>query len=187
MSILHKCGARMRNPFKRGERGQSLVEMTLAIPFLLILIWGIVEVGNALLTYVTVSNTAREGARFAASLSVDYEEFPVETRTAILDRMAQSASNLEFDEEHATVWFYYAETDGEGHIPSGNLYSYQLMGTLDSLLAPEPWTKIDAKFHLPDDYVILVEMSYLYTPWIGPVFLPNPIRMTSHTAMRWEQ
>lgn len=45
------------------ERGNSLVEVALALPVLLILFLGIVEVGFILLAHVQVANAAREGAR----------------------------------------------------------------------------------------------------------------------------
>lgn len=45
------------------EQGNSLVEVALALPVLLVLFLGIVEVGFILLAHVQVANAAREGAR----------------------------------------------------------------------------------------------------------------------------
>lgn len=52
---------------RRGERGQSLVEFALVLPLFLILVFGIVDFGNALQDYITLSNATREGARLGVT------------------------------------------------------------------------------------------------------------------------
>lgn len=49
----------------RHERGQSLVEMALALPILLLVIGGIVDFGLLFQRYEVITNAAREGARIA--------------------------------------------------------------------------------------------------------------------------
>ena len=51
---------------RRGERGQSLVELALTLPVILFLIVGVVEVGNALNAYLTLVDGARDGARLGS-------------------------------------------------------------------------------------------------------------------------
>jgi len=51
---------------RKTERGQSLLELAVILPVLLILLMGLVEVGYALRDYLIVVNAAREGCRFAA-------------------------------------------------------------------------------------------------------------------------
>ena len=53
-------GSRQKN------KGQSLVELTLVLVILLSLLTGMVEFGNLLNQYITVTDAAREGARFAS-------------------------------------------------------------------------------------------------------------------------
>ncbi len=48
------------------ERGQSLVEITLILPVILILFLGIAEVGFLLFSHVQVANATREGARYGS-------------------------------------------------------------------------------------------------------------------------
>jgi hypothetical protein len=50
----------------RGTEGQSLVEMALTLPFLIVMFAGLIEVGYALHNYIVVVNANREGTRFAA-------------------------------------------------------------------------------------------------------------------------
>ena len=50
----------------RGERGQSLVETALVVPFLLLLIVLVVDASRAFDAFIVLTNAAREGARYAA-------------------------------------------------------------------------------------------------------------------------
>jgi Flp pilus assembly protein TadG len=51
---------------RQRTRAQSMVEFALVVPFLLLFILGIIELGYALFVYTSVQNAAREGARSAA-------------------------------------------------------------------------------------------------------------------------
>jgi hypothetical protein len=59
---------------RRGERGQSLVELALTLPVLLLLLIGVVEVGNALNAYITVVDAARDGARLGSKGSASDDD-----------------------------------------------------------------------------------------------------------------
>jgi Flp pilus assembly protein TadG len=54
-------------PARHIENGQSLVELAFAMPVVLLLLLGTVDLGRAFYTYVAITNAAREGARFGAS------------------------------------------------------------------------------------------------------------------------
>lgn len=47
------------------ERGQSLVEMALLLPVLVLILMALFDFGRAIYAYNTVSNAARDGARLA--------------------------------------------------------------------------------------------------------------------------
>ncbi len=49
-----------------GERGQSLAEFALVLPIFLILVFAIVDFGMGFHAWITVTNSAREGARVGA-------------------------------------------------------------------------------------------------------------------------
>jgi Flp pilus assembly protein TadG len=55
---------RLRNR-RKPSRGQTLVEFALVIPLFVLLLFGIVDFGRAVLAYNSISNAAREGARTA--------------------------------------------------------------------------------------------------------------------------
>jgi Flp pilus assembly protein TadG len=55
-----------RAPIRKTRRGQSLVEFALILPVLLLIMFGVVDLGRAFYISVVLSNVAREGARYAA-------------------------------------------------------------------------------------------------------------------------
>jgi hypothetical protein len=51
---------------RTGERGQSLVEFALTAPVLILLLLGMVELGNGLNAYLTIVASARDSARLSS-------------------------------------------------------------------------------------------------------------------------
>lgn len=62
----------MKNLLKR-ENGQSLVELALILPIIVLLLFGTVEFGRVFYSYITVTSAVREGAREAAVGKTDVE------------------------------------------------------------------------------------------------------------------
>ena len=52
-----------------GQRSQALIEFALVAPVLLLLLFGVIDIGRAILYYDTLNHAAREGARVAARAS----------------------------------------------------------------------------------------------------------------------
>ena len=48
------------------KKGQSLIELTLLFPLMLLLVYGVVEVGQIISTYLTLTHTSREGANLTS-------------------------------------------------------------------------------------------------------------------------
>jgi len=61
------------NEFRRTEKGQAIVEMALILPILLLLVFGIIEFGRVIHTYMVVTDLSREGARAGAVGKTDAE------------------------------------------------------------------------------------------------------------------
>lgn len=57
----------------RRERGQALVEMAFIAPVLIFLVLGLINIGDGVNAYISVVNTAREGARFGSQGGTDGE------------------------------------------------------------------------------------------------------------------
>lgn len=64
---------KMRFDHQKQSKGQSLLEMALMIPILLVLIVGAIEFGRLFLTKLVVTNAAREGAYYLSTHSDDYD------------------------------------------------------------------------------------------------------------------
>ena len=56
----------IRRRREKGEKGQALVEFALLIPIFLIMVFSIVDFGMGFYSWITVTNSAREGARLGA-------------------------------------------------------------------------------------------------------------------------
>jgi hypothetical protein len=54
---------------RRGERSQALIEFSLVAPVLLLLLFGVIDLGRAIFYYDTLSHAATEGARTAIRAS----------------------------------------------------------------------------------------------------------------------
>jgi Flp pilus assembly protein TadG len=64
-------GGGVARPARRGERGAAAVEFALVVPFLLLLVFGIISYGYMLSFRQAVSQGAAEGARAAAVSAAD--------------------------------------------------------------------------------------------------------------------
>ena len=85
-----------RESHVRRGRGQSLVEFTLALPMLLLIVAGVLEVGNVLTQYLRLNQVVREGARFGAAGG---------TNDGILSIVQDSAAGgLLVDDDHMSAW-----------------------------------------------------------------------------------
>ena len=55
--------------FPGGQRSQALIEFALVSPVLLLLLFGVIDLGRAIFYYDTINHAAREGARTAIRAS----------------------------------------------------------------------------------------------------------------------
>ena len=86
---------------RRGsEAGQALVEFLIVLPVLVLLIFGIIEMGAAWRTYQVATHTAREGARLTILPNAD----EIAVRAAMADRLIQGG----LDPAGATIEFVCA-------------------------------------------------------------------------------
>jgi len=51
---------------KTSQKGQSMVEVAIAMPLLILILAGILDLGRAYFTHITISDAAAEGAAYAA-------------------------------------------------------------------------------------------------------------------------
>jgi uncharacterized protein (UPF0333 family) len=53
------------------SRGQSMVEFSMVLPILMLVIFGLLEVGRAVFMYASVTNASREAVRYATAYGVN--------------------------------------------------------------------------------------------------------------------
>jgi hypothetical protein len=57
---------------QRAGRGQSLVEFALVLSVLLLILWGVFDLGRVFYAYITITNAAREGAYYGSMHAEDH-------------------------------------------------------------------------------------------------------------------
>lgn len=104
--MKHQSGKYNQAVNRKNQRGQSLVEVALFFPIFIILLAGLVEVSQLLVTQNRVSSAARAATRFASNGGQD-EGIP----TTVLNTVTQT---LETDESVWDVWSIRATVDNSG-------------------------------------------------------------------------
>lgn len=180
----------MKERILRGRQdGQSLIEVAFALPMLLMLVVGIVELGFALNAYNQAINASREGARFGSLGGSD---------TNINSVVQGAASHLiEYNESNSDLFVVRAELTGSAPNCSVITGTYSCNPVLDSLdfnpgcLSPdeivsrlEPQGTVDC-----DMKVVAVDLYYrssslLQLPLVKQ--LSEAVPMRSLTVMRVE-
>ena len=85
-----------KNSSKNIESGQSLIELALVMVFLLLLVAGIVDIGRAFFTYISLRDAAQEGALVG---SIDYTT----TCTTVIDRVRSTSTGFPIDLSDDTI------------------------------------------------------------------------------------
>jgi Flp pilus assembly protein TadG len=106
-----------------GEGGQSLVEFTLVLPIFLLVLFAIIDFGMAFHAWITVTNSAREGARLGTvgATAVDIEQ-----------RVRYAADTLDQDKLTVTVTNAHG-VPGESVVVDVS-YAYSLITPLADVL-----------------------------------------------------
>ncbi|MCH7835443.1 MAG: pilus assembly protein [Chloroflexi bacterium] len=109
---------------KNGEKGQALAEFALLIPIFLILLFAIVDFGMGFYSWITVTNSAREGARLGAVAA---------TQQDIIDRVYQT-SDLPNESSNMTVTVTNAQGQPGDSVVVQVDYDYDLITPLAGLV-----------------------------------------------------
>ena len=191
--------------FFQSEDAQGLVEFALVLPpVLLILVFGLVELGTVLSVAMTMSSATREGARVASALvngggalgcsagqspnaaSVDPNVIAAVERVLVGTGTRVALADLS-QIRIAKATLAGAETAGQI-----NVWNYQLNGgpvvdgqQLDFVPASQPWQACSRDNGSPADSAVIT-ITYTYrgrTPLRMLVPMFNQFTMTDHTVM----
>ena len=189
---------KIHHRIKTPARGQSLLEFALALPVLLILFLGLIELALVLRAQLVLTNANREAARYASHGAFTDEQVAERTKISFANQLPVELSGPEANTGIIITRF---------HIPTGaadpDYDSPYITGTLTyttgsgevretpSKLEPESYAQeLKAKntgFFTTND-VVIVETYYhhyqvLHAPLIEWVF-PEPIALYMRTTMR---
>ncbi|MGA7098454.1 MAG: TadE/TadG family type IV pilus assembly protein [Acidimicrobiia bacterium] len=168
-----------------GERGASLVEAAILIPLLLLLAIGLSEVGFLVVDYLTVTNTAREGARTGAA-AANFDDGTTTADDLILEAVEEAACNLTFG-SLTEVRIFKADINGDP-VP-GQINDYSPHSALacdnpaNSLVCDNgcPWAPSSRDRVPPDLDVLGVEITFTHDDVTG--LFPFPTVNWTETAV----
>ena len=119
----------------RCSRGQSLVEFSLILPILMILVFGILDFGLGLRSYISLSNAVREGARYASvgnpvGIESDCNGM---TNDTVYGRICVATGGLDITELDPDVSFPQGVAPGNSVVVSAD-YTYQFVTPIGDLI-----------------------------------------------------
>ncbi len=115
---------RLKRGKERGERGQGLVEFVLVLPIFLLLVFAIMDFGMGFHAWLTITNSAREGARLGAVRG---------TQSDIVQRVKDTAGDKGMDPTKMTITVTNAQgTPGTSVIVDVD-YQYNLITPLSKV------------------------------------------------------
>jgi Flp pilus assembly protein TadG len=114
---------RFKNKEGQRERGQGMVEFVLVLPIFLLLVFAIVDFGMGFHAWLTVTNSAREGARLGAVRASQAE---------IVQRVEDTSSSL--DPSAMTITVTNAQGTPGSSVVVDVEYDYTLITPLDNIL-----------------------------------------------------
>jgi Flp pilus assembly protein TadG len=99
------------------QRGQSVVELALVLPVLVLLMLALVDLSRAIQAYNIISNMSREGANLTARSSIDHEQ--------IMDALARTAQPLKMSEQGMMYITEVRGVAGSNSVVSPLIFSQQ--------------------------------------------------------------
>lgn len=137
----------------RNPRGQAFVEFALVLPILLVMVYGLFEVGRMIFIYTTVVSASREAARYAAAVGRNNAGIPRFQDCAGMRAAAQRVGIMAGIRDEDVVISH--DSGGGG----GVVYC---AGTIDPSFVPEP----------DNSSRVIVQVTGHFTPVVPLPFVP---------------
>jgi hypothetical protein len=102
----------------KSQRGQSLVELAISLIILLFLLAGVIDLGRAFFTFMSMRDAAQEGAAYGALFPTISEESST-VNTAAIEQRVRSASNSPVDMSSGNIGVTISVTGGPPCAGSG--------------------------------------------------------------------
>jgi hypothetical protein len=104
------------NNMKISNRGQGLLEFALVLPFLLVVLFGVFDLGRLYFSSITITSAAREGARYLSVYPEDVSNSYDDTELVAIQEAENSGILLDDDD---VVVFCLNEDSDYSHCDSG--------------------------------------------------------------------
>lgn len=188
--------ATSRAKTNRNEKGQSFVELSLVIIFLMIFVAGIVEFGFALNNYLNLVDASREAVRYSSNFDpfipscldhtdpncIDPNFF---TQTVQLTEQVLAPVTLDSAKGDDVVISFFSVANGYyKRLPDNQGYSYY-HNQVSKFSNAEIQSRLDNS--APPTGVLLVEVFYHYSQVlklpIFTAFVPDPMQLYAYAIM----
>jgi Flp pilus assembly protein TadG len=130
----------MRNITQKVNHGQGLLELALVLPFLLVIVFGVFDLGRVFFTTITLVSAAREGARhltvYPDDVSNDFDS------TYLVTKQEARNSGIDLTEEQVIITCTNLDEDYD-HCDGGNPAVVTVSDDFDLILGwmlPSPIT-----------------------------------------------
>jgi Flp pilus assembly protein TadG len=114
-TLVMNSSAKKKNRF--GFRAQAITEFAIALPVLLVMLVGIMEVGRMILTYALVTNASREAVRYASAFGL--EDSGQYTKYKYCDGIKATARRSAYFVALTTINISYDRGPGTGPLVAG--------------------------------------------------------------------
>ena len=158
-----------RNRFIRSERGGALAELAILVPFLVVMVAAVTELGRLFQTYTALSKSTRAAARYLSNSPYDPNHIGFAQNIAVCGKTnctntdpivpGLTTNNVKVDPE-------WADAQGGGGNPVRVTvyiqdYEFQPIFNLDALLGNNHFMKLPAS-----------GSTTMYYMWVDPVVNP---------------
>ena len=167
VTTISTAESRKTRNTRRKERGQSLIEFALTAPMLIVLLLGLVEMGHAFNSYMTIVAASRDSARLGAQLGITSDP----AKATLLNLVVTETERLD---------------NGIPISPTTTTGTPSTSGTHGSNCdTNDPGVCIEWGFNNPTDKWVDVRVCYDHSMIVGiPGVIKDDISMCSHTKIR---
>lgn len=186
-----------RKTAQRKSRGQSLVEVAIAFPIIIMLFSGLIEFGFILNYYLSLLDATREAARFYSNSDPFNEDgsdkmsFYHETAAWVISNLHPQDANdtsrkITLDPHRDDVIVTVFSVSGTTVTRYPTAGDFRLYGNHTSRIS-NAYIQSQLISDAPPAGILLVEVYYAYhqtlaLPWLS-LFLPDPVTLHAYTMM----
>jgi len=155
------------NSDRSHSRGQAMLEFSMVLPILMLVVFGLLEVGRAVFMYAAVTSASREAVRYATAYGVNESDvLHFQNCAEIRDTARQVGFLLDLEDDDITIEYDTGPDPDTGVVPS----------PFASCAADED---VDASVEMSCGDRVVVTVSYDYHPMVSIVPMQDQVFSSS--------